>query len=93
MRAGKAVEEDERQDTKWSPLEEQKPVRCEKSCIPLIGRRMNQSIHAEKDGKIERKSRKMFRPQGFISSEKSRERVEKFECIEGSGERGEKVKR
>ena len=50
-------------------------------------------IHAEKDGKIERKSKKTFRPQGFISSEKSSEREETFEFIEGSAERGEKVKR
>ena len=60
--------------------------------IPLIGRRINQSIHAEKDGKREEKW-KMLCPQGFISSEKSREREETFEFIEGSAERGEMVKR
>ena len=47
----------------------------------------------QKKTEKERKSRKTFRPQGFISSEKSREKEETFEFIEGSAERGEKVKR
>ena len=48
-----AVEEVQRQDTKWAPAKgaETSPQRKEL----LIGRGINQSIHAEKDGKVEEK--------------------------------------
>ena len=53
MRTGKAVEEDERQDTKWVPARgaETSPLREE--LFPLVSRRINQSNHAEKEGKVE----------------------------------------
>ena len=85
MRTGKAVEEDERQDTKWVPARgaETSPLREE--LFPLISRRINQSYHAEKDGKVEiffdGKVERRFAHRASSVLKKSREEAEKFKKI------------